>query len=71
MFLEEKPSHAWQKTNKVSVKSLFTQVRLRILNIKKNYTSKLSIKMFMKRKTRAGKAYAYKMLLSCKKSVTF
>ena len=39
------------------------------LNIK-NCISKVSIKMFMKRKTRVGKVYAYRMLLSFKTWVT-
>ena len=42
----------------------FTQIHLMVLNIKKTCISKLFIKMFIKRKTRAGKAYAYQMLLS-------
>ena len=37
---------------------------------KKNCIRKLYIKMFIKRKTRVGKAYAYRMLLSLKMSVT-
>ena len=67
---EEKLSKAEHKTNKVLVKNFFTQTHLTILNIKKNCISKLSNKIFMKRKTRAGKADGYRMLLSCK-SVTF
>ena len=69
MFSEEKLSQAGQKTNKVLVKSLFTQTRLTDLNIK-NCISKLSIKMSIKWKTRAGKVYAYRILLSFKTSVT-
>ena len=42
----------------------FTQIHLMILNIKKTCISKFFIKMFIKRKTRAEKAYAYQMLLS-------
>ena len=37
----------------------------------KNCISKLTIKMFIKRKTRAGQAYAYRMLLGFKTSVTY
>ena len=42
-----------------------------VLDVKKNCISKLSIKIFMKRKTRAGKAYAYRMFLNFKKLITF
>ena len=35
MFSEEKLSQAGQKTNKVLVKPLFTQIHLMVLNIKK------------------------------------
>ena len=51
MFSGEKLSLAGQKTNKVLVKNLFTQTQLMVVN-------KLPIKAFVKRKTRAGKAYA-------------
>ena len=37
----------------------------------KNYFSELSIKMFIKRKTRAEKAYTYRMLLSFQAMVTY
>ena len=38
---------------------------------KKNCISKLSLKIFIKSKTRAGKAYAYRMLLSFKTLVAY
>ena len=44
---------------------LFTQANLTVLNIE-NGISKLCIKMLIKRKTRARKAYAYRMLLNLK-----
>ena len=46
---------AGQKVNKVLAKNLFTQTHLTVLN-------NLPIKIFIKRKTRAGNAYAYRML---------
>ena len=52
MFSEEKLSQARQKLNKVLVKYLFTQTQLTILN-KKKYISKLSIKMFIKKKNQS------------------
>ena len=55
MFSEEKLSQTMQKTNEVLVKNLFTQTHLTVLN-------KLSVKIFMQRKTRAVKAYAFGML---------
>ena len=55
MFSEEKLSQAGQKTNKALVKNIFTQTHLTVLN-------KLIIKVFIKRKTRAGKVYAYRIL---------
>ena len=62
MFSEEKLCQARQKLNKVLVKYLFTQTQLTIVN-KKKYISKLSIKMFIKRKTRAGKIEFNRMLV--------
>ena len=48
------------------VENIYTQIHLTVLNIK-NCISKLSIKMFMKRKARKpGNDYAYRMLLSFK-----
>ena len=55
MFLEDKLSQAGQRTNIVLVKNLFTQTHLSVLN-------NLSIKIFIKRKPRTGKVYAYRML---------
>ena len=49
VFLKEMLSQARQKTNKVSVKKLFSETHL-CVNI-----SKLSTKMFIKRKIKAGK----------------
>ena len=48
-------SQAGQKVNRVLAKNLFAQTHLTVLN-------NLSIKIFIKRKTRAGNAYAYRML---------
>ena len=60
---EEKLSQAGQKKQKsIGIYIFFTQTRLTVLNIKK--MQKLSIKTFIKRKTRAGKAYAYQILVS-------
>ena len=55
MFSEDKLPQAGKKTNKVLVKNVLTQTILMVLN-------KLSIKIFIKRKSRAGKACAYRML---------
>ena len=70
MFSEEKLSQTLQKSSKILVKNLFTQTHLTVLNIKGNCISKLSIKMFIKRKTRAERVYAYRMLLNFKTSAT-
>ena len=58
MFSEDKMSQTGQKNQKVLIKNLFTQTHLTVLNA-------------IKRKTRAGKAYAYRMFLSFKTSVTY
>ena len=55
MFSEEKRSQAGQKANKVLLKNLFTQTHFMVLN-------KLPINIFIKRKARAEKAYANRML---------
>ena len=70
MFSEDKLSHAGQKNNKVLVQKLFTQIYLTVLNTK-NCISKLPTKMFIKRKTSAGKAYTYRTLLSFKTPATY
>ena len=44
MFSEEKLSHAGQKTNKVLVKTLFTQIHLTVLNIKKTASVNCTLK---------------------------
>ena len=62
----------WPKQGKkqsIRVKTFYWNT-FYVLHIK-NCISKLSIKRFIKRKTRAGKAYAYQMLLSFKTSVTY
>ena len=69
-FSEEKLSQAGQKNNKALISIFFTQTHLTVLNIK-NCISKWSIKMFIKRTARAGNAYAYRMLLSLKMSLTY
>ena len=61
---EAVPSRA--KNNKVLEDNFFAPTHLTVFN-KKNCLSKLSVKMFIKRKIRAGKAYAYRMLLSFKR----
>ena len=63
MFSEDKLPQAGKKTNKVLVKNVLTQTILMVLN-------KFSIKIFIKRKTRVGKACAYRCL-SLKKSLTY
>ena len=63
MFSEQKLSQVGQKNNKIMVK-------ITVLNLK-NCRSKLSIEMFIKRKTKAEKTYAYRMLLGFKTLVTF
>ena len=58
------------KNNKVLVQNRYTQIQLTVLNTK-NWFGKLSIKRFVKSKTTARKAYAYRMVLSFKTSVTY
>ena len=50
---------------------MFPEEKLSHAGQKKNNISKLSIKMFPKRKTRAGKVCVYRILLSFKTSVTY
>ena len=71
MFSEEKLSQPGQKNHQfIGNKSFYLNTSNR-LEYKKNCISKLSIKMFIKRKARGGKAYAYGMLLSFKAMVTY
>ena len=55
------------------VKNLFTQTHLTVLNffLKKDGKGKLFIKIFIKRKNRLGKAYAYRIRLSFKMTVAY
>ena len=62
MFSEEK--------KKVGIKSFFSNTSYGF-EYKIFYISKLSVKMFVKRKTKARKAYAYQMLVRFKTSVTY
>ena len=55
---------------KVLVSDIFTQTHLAVLNIK-NCISKWPIKIFIKRRTNASKAYAYGMLLSFNLPMTY
>ena len=69
MFSEEKLSQAGQKQQSISIKSFYKHTLL--LLILKNCINKLSITMFIKRKTTAGKVYAYRMVVSFKMLVYF
>ena len=68
--IAEKLSQAGKKRTKYwfGVKSFYSN-RFYSCEYKENWVIKLSIKMFIKRKTRAGKAYSHQMLLSFKTSV--
>ena len=70
MFSEEKLSSAGQKTTKYWNKIFLLKHIARSIK-EKSCISKLSFYIFLKRKTRAEKSYAYHMLLSFKTSVTF
>ena len=69
MFLEKNLSKAGQKKS-IGIKPCYSNTFYGF-EYKKNSISKLSIKMFIKRKTTAEKAYAYRVLLSFKTSVTY
>ena len=69
MFLEKKLSKAGQKKS-IGIKPFYSNTFYGF-EYKKNSISKLSIKMFIKRKTTAEKAYAYRVPLSFKTSVTY
>ena len=70
MFSEEKLSQAGQKQQSISIKSLYWSI-FNGFESKENFISKLTIKMTIKRKTRAEKAYGYRLLLSFKTLVTY
>ena len=71
MFSEEKLSHAGQKNQKSIGKKFSYSNRSYGFEYKKTCISKLSLKIFIKRKTRAEKAYLSRMLLSYKTSITY
>ena len=60
---EAVPSRA--RKQRIGIKSFYSGI-IYGFEYKKNCISKLSIKMFIKRKTRAGKRYPYLMPLSLK-----
>ena len=69
IFSVEKLSKARQKALSIVVIKYFLLKYILRFWIQKNCTSKFSIKMFIKRKPRPWKAYAYQMLVSFKKLV--
>ena len=70
MISDEKLSKVGQKKQQsIGIKSFYTNTSYGF-EYKKNCISKFSIKVFIKRKTRAGKTCGYRMLLSFKKSVS-
>ena len=62
MFSEEKLSKQGKKQN-TGIKSFYSNTSYG-LGFTKKCISKLSIKIFIKKKNRAGKTHAYRMLLS-------
>ena len=70
MFSEEKLSPTRQKKQSIGIKSFYSNISSDF-EYKKKRISKLSIKMFLKRENRVGKAYAYRMLLCFKTSVAY
>ena len=71
MFSEEKLFLAVQKKQQsIGIKSFYSNTPSGF-GYKGNYVRKLSNKMFIKRKTRAGKPYDCPMLPSFKTSVTY
>ena len=60
------PEKLSQTRRKNNIQNLFTQAHFMVLNIRKHGLSKLSMKMLLKRKTKAEKAYAYRIFLSFK-----
>ena len=69
MFSEEKLPQAHQKQQQIGIKSCYSNASYRFEY--KNYISKLSSKMFIKRKTRAGKVFDYRVHPSFKTFVTY
>ena len=64
VFREEAaPRRAGKKQQSIGIRCSYSNASW--FWIKKNCISKLSIKMFIKRKTRAGKAYVYGMFTEC------
>ena len=71
MFSEEKfPQQEGKKQQSIGIKFFYWNA-FYSFEYKKNSISKLSIKMFVKSKTRAGKTYDYRILLSFKTSKTY
>ena len=68
MFSEEKLSQVGQKQQSIGIKYFYWETSYGF-EYKKNCSSILSVKMFIKKKTREGKPYVYQMLLSFKTSV--
>ena len=69
MFSEEKLPQSHQKQQQIGIKSCYSNASYSFEY--KNCISKLSIKMFIKRKTRAGKVFDYRIHLSFKTFVTY
>ena len=57
IFSEENLSQAGQKKQSVGIKSFYSVASYTVSNRKKLH--EMSIKMFIKRQTKAGKSYAY------------
>ena len=76
MFSGQKLSQAGQRkkkkkeNNEVLVYIIFTQTHLKTVLVIKKCISKLPKELFIKRKGRAGKAHANRILLSFKMSLT-
>ena len=71
MFSEKKlPQAEQKKCRSVGIKHFYSNTYYGF-EYKRNWVSKLSIKIFIKRRTRGGKPHAYQMLLSFKTSITF
>ena len=70
MFLDWKLSQAGQKQQSISVNSFYSNTSYGF-ECKKHCLSKLSIKIFIKRKTKARKVFVNRMLLSFETSVAY
>ena len=63
-MFSEKLYQAGKKANTLLEKNILNQTNLTVFNIKENCINKLSIKMFIKRKTTVRNTYVYRMPLS-------